>query len=285
MKASHILFATDLSARCDRALERAAKLAATNSAQLTVAHAVQQLVSPEDQFSWRQSPDPLQVARRKVLADLSDYEHPATDVLVEHAEPAQMMLEAIARKPCDLIVTGTARDEAGGRVNLGSTINTLVHETDVPVLIVKARARNDYARIVVATDFSEGSRSALEATLALFPREQITLFHAFDVDYDTFINDKAAARDSMHRTAMEKSRAFLAEAALDVSDKARVFPVCENGYAGTLLSDRAQADEIDLVVLGTASRGGLAGFLLGSAAQRLAAELPVDVLLVRRRRN
>lgn len=285
MKVSNILFATDLSARCDRALERATKLAAENSARLTVAHAVQSLVSPEDQLAWRQSPDPLNVARRKVQADVNDYRHLATiDVLVEHAEPAEMILDTIQQKPCDLIITGTARDETGGRVNLGATVNTLVHQTSVPVLVVKSRARNNYDRIVVATDFSEGSRSALEATAALFPHEQITLFHAFDVD-DTFINDKVAARDAMHRTAMEKSRAFLAEASLDQNARARIFPVCEHGYVGTLLSDRAQADEIDLVVLGTESRSGLAGFLLGSAAQRLATELPVDVLLVRRRRN
>jgi nucleotide-binding universal stress UspA family protein len=285
MNVRDILFATDLSARCDRALARTAKITAESAARLRVVHAVSSLTSPEDQLAWRQTPDPLQVARRKVLADISDYSHLEAEVLVEHAEPAELILNAIRQRPCDLIITGMARDETGGRVNMGATINTLVHETDVPVLVVKARARNNYDRIIVATDFSEGSRSALEATLDLFPQAQIILFHAFDVIYETFMEDKAAARDAMHRQTMEKSRAFIAEALLDEQAGTRIFPVCEYGYAGTLLSDRVQRDEVDLVVLGTEGRSGLAGFLLGSAGQRLATEMPGDVLLVRRRKN
>jgi nucleotide-binding universal stress UspA family protein len=284
MNVYNILLATDLSVRCDRALDRAVKLAIESSAHLLVAHAIPSLISAEDQLTWRQPANPLEAARRTIRADLSDYSQLDVDVLVEHAEPAEMILNAIQRVPCDLIITGMARDEAVGRVNLGRTANTLVHETDVPVLVVKSRVRNTYDRIVVATNFSDGSRSALETTLALFPQAQVTLFHAYDVLYETFIDDMAAARDAMYRKVMAESREFIAATQADEVAKARVSPVCEYGYAGTLLSDRVQANEIDLVVLGTESRGGLVGFLLGSTAQRLATELPVDVLLVRRRR-
>jgi len=285
MNVRNILFATDLTARCDRALARAVKIATESAARLCVVHAVPSLTSPEDQIAWRKTPDPVQVARRKVLADMSEFNEIDAEVMVEHAAPAQLILDIIGKRPCDLIVTGMARDETAGRFNVGPTVNTLVHETDVPVLVVKARARNTYERIIVATDFSEGSRSALEATLDLFPKAQIILFHAFDVVYETFMEDKAAARDAMYRQTMEKSRAFIAAALLDETAGARVFPVCEYGYAGTLLNDRVQRDEVDLVVLGTASRGGLVGFLLGSMAQRLATEMSVDVLLVRRSRG
>jgi nucleotide-binding universal stress UspA family protein len=41
---------------------------------------------------------------------------------------------------------------------------------------------------------------------------------------------------------------------------------------------------VDLVVLGTEGRSGLARAVLGSTAQRLLSRLPVDVLVVRRRR-
>jgi nucleotide-binding universal stress UspA family protein len=46
-----------------------------------------------------------------------------------------------------------------------------------------------------------------------------------------------------------------------------------------------QVGDVDLVVLGTEGRTGLAGVLLGSVAQRLLSRLSVDVLVVRRRRD
>lgn len=286
MTGPNILLATDLSARCDRALDRAVQLATERSAKLVVAHAIAPvLVAPEDQLSGRHHADPLEASRRRARADMRRYEQVEVEILIEQADPAELILATLERIPCDLIVTGMARDEAVGRVNLGATVNTLVHATDVPVLVVKSRPWNNYERIIVATDFSEGSRAALEAAAVLFPQAQITLFHAFDVVYEAFVDDKAAARAATHRKAMEKSRAFIAAAGLDDAVKARIIPVCDYGYAGTLLSDLALADEVDLVVLGTASRSGLAGFLLGSTGQRLATELSVDVMLVRQRRG
>ncbi|MES2624678.1 MAG: universal stress protein [Pseudomonadota bacterium] len=285
MTIRNILLATDLSVRCDRALERAVKLATEYSAHMIVAHALQQVVSPDDQALWRRPVDPLEFARKKVRADVSGHNDVVTDVLVEQAEPADMMVRAAKRLDCDLIVTGMARNEALGRMALGNTVDTVVRQIDVPVLVVKSRPHDAYRNIVVATDFSEGARSALETTLVMFPNEQIILFHAFDVHYEAFITDKTAARDAAHHHAMESSRNFIEASDIDAGAKSRILPVCQYGYTGALLNDLVLDGGADLVVLGTEGRTGLAAFLLGSTAQRLATELPVDVLLIRRRRN
>jgi nucleotide-binding universal stress UspA family protein len=112
----------------------------------------------------------------------------------------------------------------------------------------------------------------------------VSLFHAFDILYEGFIDDKTAARESAWRRAMAESQAFLAATPAVATAGRPVATLCEYGEAGALLQDLVQARGVDLVVLGTEGRSGLARAVLGSTAQRLLSRLPVDVLVVRRRR-
>lgn len=282
----NILFATDLSARCDRAMDRAVKLASLWSARLVVVHAIPEPQPFSDQPSWRRSSD-LAIAscKRTLHQDIGAHPGITTELIVERGEPAAMILAAAKKFDCALIITGMARDETFGRVQMGATVETLARQTEIPVLIVKSRPREPYQHIVIATDFSESSRTALETALALFPQAHFTLFHAFNVVYETYIQDKAAARDAEQRQAMEQCAAFIDSVPAAVAMKPQIKSVCEYGEPAALLRDLAQAHPTQLVVLGTAGRSALASMLVDSTALRLAADVPLDAMLVRKRRN
>lgn len=280
-----ILLATDLSPRCDRALDRATSLAAEWHARLVVLHAMQEPAMVTDLPSWRRPPDPRLAARQRVRRDLQGAEGVEIEVIVERGEPASLILEVTERLDSDLIVTGVARDEPLGRGLLGTTVEKLARKTNVPILVVKSRPRGPYLNVVVATDFSEGSRCALETALALLPAAQVTLFHAFGVIFEEFIDDKMAQRESAARQAMAESRSFLAATPAAAASGRSIATLCEHGDSSALLEDLVQARGVDLVVVGTEGRKGLPGVLLGSVAQRLLSDLSVDVLVVRRRRS
>jgi nucleotide-binding universal stress UspA family protein len=281
-----ILLATDLGARCDRALDRAARLAAEWSTRLVVVHAIQEPAPFTDLPSWRRSSDSTIAACKRTLDhDISEHPGLATELVVERGEPTSMIVAAAEKFGCALIITGMARDETFGRIQLGATVETLARQTDVPVLIVKSRPRSAYHHIVVATDFSESSRTAMEAALSLFPTAQFTLFHAFNIVYETYIDDRMAAREAERRQALEQCMTFIDSMPAAVAAKARIHSVCEYGEPGALLRDLVTTSSIQLVVLGTAGRSGLTSMLVESTALRLATEVPVDVLLVRKRRH
>jgi nucleotide-binding universal stress UspA family protein len=94
-----------------------------------------------------------------------------------------------------------------------------------------------------------------------------------------------AAREGAARLAMEEGQAFLAATPAAVTGGRSLETMYEYGEVGALLEELVQLGDVDLVVLGTEGRTGLAGVLLGSVAQRLLARLSGDVLVVRRRRD
>lgn len=281
MTVEYLVLATDLSTRCDRALDRALRLASEWSARLVIVHAIQPPLTVDSQPSWRRA-DPIERARKRILASIGSSPGVTVDVIVERrSEPVDLVLEAAARPGCGLILTGEAREETIGRMLLGTTLEALARRAPVPVLEVKSRPHAAYRDIVVATDFSGNSRSALETALALFPSANITLMHACKLLYETYTSDVSAARETALREAQAQCRTFIDAIPAARAAQAHIETLCEFGDPGTLLADMAEARPLQLVVLGTAGRSGLTGLVLGSTAIRIAAEVPTDILLVR----
>jgi nucleotide-binding universal stress UspA family protein len=96
-----ILLATDLSGRCDRALDRAAQLAAQWRAKLVVVHALEwDYQAPAETVrevpSWRRDRNSrAAVAERQIHEDLLDHNVPF-EVVIEEGEPSALVLNLIA---------------------------------------------------------------------------------------------------------------------------------------------------------------------------------------------
>ena len=80
-------------------------------------------------------------------------------------------------------------------------------------------------------------------------------------------------------------KAFIAATPAVAAAGRSIATLCEYGEPSALLQDMVQVRGVDLVVLGTEGRSGLAHVLLGSVAHRLLSRLSIDVLVVRRRRK
>lgn len=281
MRAKAILLATDLSSRCDRAMDRALALARESNANLAVVHAIEDASHPLLTIAGRRI-DPKTLAMDRLKRDLGSADDIPLELTVERGEPVEIVLQQARALNCQLIVTGVARDETLGRSLLGTTVEHLTRQTAIPVLVVKSRPRGYYQKILVGTDFSEGSRRALETALDRWPNADFTLFHAFDVAYEGLVDDKDAAREAAYQHALEDCRSFLSDTQPGLLDGREIAVVCEYGDIGLSMQSFVQMHHIDLVVLGTEGRGRIAQMLLGSTAHRLLQYLPTDVLLVRR---
>lgn len=279
-----ILLATDLSSRGDRALDRAAQLAKQWKATILAVH----VIDPNEGFierrhlddlpSWRQPPGRKALAEARLRRDIPE-DCPPVTIRIEEGDPAAMIDEIAQAEGCDLIVTGVARDETLGRRLLGATVDRLVRRTPVPILIVKGRAR-PYNEIVVATDFSDSARHALNAAATFFPEAALTLLHAFEVPFASFL-DKGDFRDEFRAMEQKACETFVAGSGLSKEQRQALQVLVEYGAPELMIRAYMEDRGVNLVALGTHGRSALFDVLIGSTAKRIIELAPADVLLIR----
>jgi nucleotide-binding universal stress UspA family protein len=276
-----ILLATDLSARCDRALDRAIEMSRRSGAPLVVLHV---LVPTPDTAnpaapSWRRlGNDHRDMARYRLGLDL-DHAGVQADIRIESGDASELIHQTAQSTGCGLIITGIAHDESLGKLLLGSTVKKLIRHVDVPVLVVKNRPHGPYGQAVVATDFSPESRHALRTAAALLPQAALTLFHAYDTAFG-MRRDAETVPERLKEDAQHEARRFMQETP-DLPPGVPAQTIIQYGEPETLLSEYVFQNRCDLVVVGTQRIKGIMGAMVGSVAQRLLEALPSDVLLVR----
>lgn len=277
-----ILLATDLGARCDRALDRAARLAGEWQVPLLVVHAMPR--DPADSWptddapSWRQPPPTLATIERQIRRDLGQ-EVDQLAIHVAEGHPADVILEVAKRESCDLVVLGGSHERAA-RSFLGKTAEALVRKSPASVLVVKNRPREAYRQILVGTDFTVESRHGLHVATTWFPQAGFTLMHALDIPYQSLWLDPAR-RQEFTRLELATIEDFLADADLPDALRQRIRPMVEHGHPETMLRNYVLEEGADLTVIGALRRGLTFHMLIGGTARRIVQAVPSDILVVR----
>lgn len=263
-----ILLATDRSARCDRALDRAVQLARHWEARLIVLNVLERVPDGAD------GGELVQRLKAQLFRDMPELIPFQVEVRI--GSVAETVLETAETAAADLIVTGVARYNELGDYILGTTVDRLVRASRAPVLVVKGRVRGDYAKLMFGCDYSEGSARALQA-LPAFPRAKAALVHAYHVPFEGFVSRTENEAEVRERDVKE-CEAFLDSLAPTIRDRLAV--VNRYGSACEVLTRAVQDDWFDLAVVGTHGKNGLGRVLIGSTAEALLACLPCDVLVV-----
>jgi nucleotide-binding universal stress UspA family protein len=281
---ARLLLATDLSARCDRALDRAAQLAGEWRAELVALNVLDEATSPDQALAWVSGKDggyALSIARQQLARDLSGLDIQATLRIARSSDAAASIRDAAASSGCGLVVTGVSCSELFGRCPLGSTVERLARTLAQPLLVVRQRVHGPYQRIVVATDFSDAARHALLAAVRLFPGREVILYHACEMALAGLSNNLEPARVSRMRQVIEKGDYANFMAATELPAQAQVRPVIEHGVLESTLTQYVRSHGIDLVMMGARGRSAVMTVLLGSSAAKLLDWLPCDALVVR----
>ena len=273
-KPRSVLLATDLSSRCDRALDRAMFLVREWGARLVVLTVVEADASPQHQSSPAHR---RASAYNRVLRDIASSDADlAVEVVVREGDVGDRIVEVAAEAGCSLIVTGTARNELFGRILLGSTVERLSRTSQLPLLAVHRRVHGPYARVVVASDFSASSQHSLDTSVDLLPDTQPIVFHAFDIPFLGMMDmqrDEVMARGQAEATAVAQQ--FLRDAGHPTLPV-----VVAHGDPAERLREYAETHDTDLIVVASHGRSAIYKVLIGSVARRILETAPCDTLLV-----
>jgi nucleotide-binding universal stress UspA family protein len=174
-----------------------------------------------------------------------------------------------------------------GETILGSTALALLERCDVPILVVRNDAVQDYRRVLVGVEFGAASAQAVRYAAALCPQADLSLLHAYEDPFaaELFLGQANPEAESYYRgRARDQAKRSLDGFVAGLGELAgRLHPLLAYGPPGLLLAHEVQHQHADLAVLGSRRKGRLDAALLGSVASNVTQMVAADVLLVRER--
>ncbi|MCG8434552.1 MAG: universal stress protein [Gammaproteobacteria bacterium] len=276
------LVATDLSARSDRALERALILASEYEAALTIVHVIDEdLPAP---LADVQQSAAIETISGHVDA-LTTGIHKNVSIQVVVGRPHSDILEIWRKTEAEMIILGMHREDAFKDMFRGTTVERVMRGATVPVLLVKERARSPYQRVMLGIDFSVYSRRAVEFAIKFTPNAEFHLVHAYHVPFGGLLYSGDTKREvsRQHQTRfqqmMEEELAeFLTGLEMNASGLEQVM---QEGTVREVIYRQVDRFKPELLVIGTRGRTGVAHAFLGSIAEDLLSAPPCDVLAVK----
>jgi nucleotide-binding universal stress UspA family protein len=290
-----ILVDIDAAVSAHPALERAIRLARTSGARLTI---VDVMTVPA--YARRYLPADVEeemVSRRR--EQLARIAQALTDVPTETrllaGRPATVLIQEVLRSNHDLLMRSHARAAvtAPGPHPFGAVDMELLRKCPCPVMLVRHGSLDQHPQIAGAVNASteEAAERALntkivEMTLVMAEleggvpmllqawapfAERMVRSHASDEAFAAYVEDvhQRTAEDLRHLTQSFGERL------------SGVQTVHRRGEPEAVIPEFVVAQGIDLVVMGTVARGGIAGLLIGNTAERVLRRLPCSVLAVK----
>jgi len=289
-----ILFVNEVSSTATTTPVRAAQLARNNGAQLVLCHASKELPRTLTQLEGVLE----QIHERQLLdkfenIDLADIN---TETKVLAGTPFIEIIKEVQRGGYDLVIK-SAEGSSGAFSNLfGETDMRLMRKCPCPVWIIKPAKVGEYSGIVAAVDpdpeqpeNAKLNESILKLATSLARQENCALH----IVHTWYLQGEESLRSE--RTGMKKEE--VDEIVADIEKKHRQWleDLLElhdldgidikvhliKGDAGNVIPELVVKQRVEIVVMGTVARTGIAGFIVGNTAESILRNVDCSVLTVK----
>ena len=290
-----VLVATDLSTYSEPALVRGRAHAEAKGGALVVCHVIPDVMRHHPLSASRDANDTVMAGDlTKKAADLvaeqvgrvlrlsvDDYE-----IVVETGRAEDEIVRISEEARASLVVIGARPREGSERV-LGHVAERVVRYAHTSVLIARAHAST--GKILVATDFTDGSTAALKLGGELVTRLAIdgTLLHVVQLPSES--SALAAVSSALgspwmapSQTAIE-SLETLGQSTLEGLAKQYGFTHVAQveGTPAEIIVAHAESLNAEMILMGSRGRTGLARLVLGSTAEKVIRTSTMSVLVAR----
>lgn len=268
-----------------RAFEQALALASRTGAELRFLHSTWADLHEENQ-AIRPGPSTAGLRALEELVERARTAGAHAELLLVRDRAWMEIIRAVQRAEADLVVV--ARRNVEGSLGLGSTSRKLMRKCPCPVWVVKPDGRSEPQVVVAATDLSTVGNQAVElaAGLAAAFRAELDVVHAWPLPLAVPILPElevpAQSRvDIEQHESAARARFEQALSPLSLPPGIRKHLVCAAPSAA--IQEVVEQRDADLLVMGSVSRGGIAGLLLGNTAERLLDRVQCSLLTIKPR--
>ncbi len=278
-----ILVATDFSTRSDRACRRARLIAEEYSANIVLLH----VINDDQPVSMRKTMEREAAALLGDMVDsIKDQDRFECDFKVLSGEPSQLIAEKADELDAELVVMGPHRRQLFRDILIGTTVERTIRQIQRPVLVANSTPGKSYSRILIATDFSDRSRTTVETvrSLGFLDRTECVVLNVFDTPAQSLMKRAMQPRENIETYIGEEEDEarrgldyFVRETGLEPG--LALVRKLEQSVSDAILR-AAEENHTDLVVVGTHGRTGPTKFLLGSVAEETLRDCELDILVV-----
>ncbi|MCL4304008.1 MAG: universal stress protein [Anaerolineae bacterium] len=299
----NILIVVDSKTRSQVLLERGAALAQRNQACLTVMDVVTELPRTLSALILSESPEELQqyiIEKRsqeleRLITPLRQKEI-QVEVKVFSGTPFLEIIREVLRNGYDLVMI-MAEGRGGLKESLfGRTTTHLLRKCPCPVWVMKRNQPRYYRRILAAVDPSppfDEQRNALNKTimdlatsLAQTEQGELHIVHTWTIVGETMLKANTdISENEMYQLmqTIKKEHGYWLKELLRQYDlnKLKYQVHLLKGVAGKVIPKLVQAKGVELIVMGTVCRAGVAGLIIGNTAENVLDQVDCSVLTVK----
>jgi nucleotide-binding universal stress UspA family protein len=286
----NILCPVDFFPASEAAAKYAAGLAANYDATVQLLHVITPIIPSAYEYAIDTTAimDSIKASSVEELKELvAKVKHAgvSAETILRVGDVHDEIKRAIGEIKPDLIVMGTHGRRGVERWFLGSTTEKLLRHTPVPLVTISAAGEKSFTpprfkRILVTTDFSDGTPAALAHAFSVAQENesQVTLMH---VVHGVEADLSGRYRDSL----MSGVRLQLDEMVpAEVRNWCDVVTRDETGVPYRMILRTLEDEGPDLLIMNIHGKGMMDRALLGSTAERVVRAAPCPVMMIPPRR-
>jgi universal stress protein E len=268
------------------AIERALWLANRNSACLTyfyaldVSAATERIILESDGGK-----NTVLVEAQDVLKELAARatgEGVTANIELRFGKSWLELIRQVLRNKHDLVVAGTRHQSEWQGYLMGSTSIKLLRKCPCPVWITQPQLEQTIKSILVAHDLRSVGDLAMElgCSMAELHGAQLHVLHSLEFpELDVALPARISAEKSAEFRAKAERHIYAQLANYELAKPPQVHIITETPDFAIL--ERINRYAVELLVMGTIARTGIAGFVVGNTAERLLPRIPCSVLAVK----
>lgn len=169
--------------------------------------------------------------------------------------------------------------------SIGSTPGRVIRQSDKPVLVVKSEPLHAYRKVLVAVDFSDHSRRAVEWAARIAPTAPLYLIHVYHAMFEgkmkyAYVTEDTISkyRSRAHDEARQEMDRFIS--GLTDVHRSRIHDMIRHGDHPTQTIIKAiRKTHADLVVAGKQGESLMERLFIGSVTLNLLELSPCDLLV------
>jgi nucleotide-binding universal stress UspA family protein len=209
--------------------------------------------------------------------------------------PFIKIIQEVLQSKHDLVMI-TADGSGGIKETLfGSTTMHLMRKCPCPVWVIKPGQAKHFNRILAAVDLNneDNERATLAkrimdlaTSLAGLDQSELLILHAWSLYGESILRGRGGVSDATLKKLLQETRdthrqwvtELLQQYSLD-GLKSEAYLL--KGDAGVLITELVREKAVDLLVMGTVSRAGLSGLLIGNTAERVLHQVDCSILTIK----